>query len=130
MMLRVQALSAKKWYIRDKPAATGYTVDDLRTMSVASLSKQMTGYTANVPGTKASKTRFRRVVLAMVRQIEIETRSCDTSTEQVHGFHSLGDVTTPQHVQASKVDNNLGLDKAKASNKLEGKTNVFTKHLL
>ena len=32
------------------------------------------GYTASVPGTKASKTRLRRLMLAMVRQIEIETR--------------------------------------------------------
>lgn len=137
MIQRVQALSAKKWYIRDNPDATGYTVNDLSKMSVASLSKQMTGYTANVPGTKASKARLRRVILAMVRQIEIETRSCDPSSDQVPGSHSLGDVTIPQLMHASKGGNNLVLVKAKASNKLDvssdsstGRSGVFTKHLL
>jgi hypothetical protein len=137
MMQRIQALSAKKWYIRDNPAATGYTVDDLRKMSVASLAKQMTGYTANVPGTKASKARLRRVILAMVRQIEIETRSCDPSPDQVPGSHSLGDVTIPQLMHSSKGVANLGLVKAKASNKLDvrsdsspGGSDIFSKHLL
>ena len=44
-------------------------------MDVKSLSKRMTGYTAKVPGTKASKSRLRRVLLSMVRQLEIETTS-------------------------------------------------------
>ena len=34
----------------------------------------MGSYTADIPGTKASKSKLRRLLLAMVRQIEIETR--------------------------------------------------------
>ena len=34
MIQRMQALSAKKWYVRDNPKATGYTVDDLCDMNV------------------------------------------------------------------------------------------------
>ena len=34
----------------------------------------MVGYTAQIPGTKAGKARLRRLVLALVQQIEIETR--------------------------------------------------------
>ena len=41
MMQRVQALSAKKWYVRDNPQATGYTAEDLANMSVGMLSKKM-----------------------------------------------------------------------------------------
>ena len=74
MIQRFQALSAKKWYVRDNPNAIGYTVEDLKGMSVRGLAKQMVGYTAQIPGTKARKARIRRLVLAMVRQIEIETR--------------------------------------------------------
>ena len=74
MIQRFQALSAKKWYVRDNPKATGYTVEDLKGMSVRGLAKQMVGYTAQIPGTKASKARIRRLILAMVRQIEIERR--------------------------------------------------------
>ena len=66
-------LSAKKWYVRDNPEATGYTADDLLHMGVKSLANKLVGYTANIPGTKASKARLRRLILAMVRQIEIET---------------------------------------------------------
>ena len=78
MIQRMQALSAKKWYVRDNPRATGYTVDDLREMGVRSLAKNMVGYTANIPGTKASKAKLRRLILTMVRQIEIETSSGDS----------------------------------------------------
>ena len=31
------------------------------------------GYPQNIPGTRASKTRLRKIILAMVRQMEIET---------------------------------------------------------
>ena len=75
MVQRTQVLSAKKWYVRDNPQATGYTVEDLRAMGVKSLSKNMVGYTAGIPGTRASKAQLRRLILAMVRQIEIETGS-------------------------------------------------------
>jgi len=74
MIQRIQALSAKKWYVRDNPQATGYTASDLASMSVRNLAKQMVGYTSNIPGTKASKAQLRKLILAMVRQIEIETR--------------------------------------------------------
>ena len=73
MVQRTQVLSAKKWYVRDNPKATGYTVDDMRGMSVRTLAKNMVGYTANIPGTRASKSQLRRVILTMVKQIEIET---------------------------------------------------------
>ena len=75
MIQRIQALSAKKWYVKDNPQALGYTVEDLSHMSVGQLAKKMVGYTANIPGTKAQKSRLRRLILTMVRQIEIETRS-------------------------------------------------------
>ncbi len=77
MVQRSHALSAKKWYVRDNPQATGYTLDDLRGMSVKALAKNMVGYTAKIPGTRASKAQLRRVILTMVRQIEIETASVD-----------------------------------------------------
>ena len=92
MIQRFQALSAKKWYVRDNPKATGYTVEDLSNMSVKALAKQMVGYTTNIPGTKASKARLRKVILAMVRQIEIETRRGDAATTGADGACSLGDV--------------------------------------
>ena len=91
LIQRLNALSAKKWYIKDNPKATGYTVEDLTKMSVKSLSKQMVGYTSNIPGTKASKARLRRLILAMVRQIEIETRTV-TASQDAPGEGSLGDV--------------------------------------
>ena len=74
MIQRMQALSAKKWFVRDNPQATGYTADDLATMSVSYLAKKMVGYTSGIPGSKASKAQIRRIILSMVRQIEIETR--------------------------------------------------------
>ena len=92
MIQRFSVLSAKKWFVRDNPRATGYTVEDLNKMSVKGLAKQMVGYTANIPGTKANKARLRRVILAMVRQIEIETRRDDASTTRADGTCSLGDV--------------------------------------
>jgi hypothetical protein len=73
MVQRTQVLSARKWYVRDNPKATGYTMDDIRGMSVRTLAKNMVGYTANIPGTRASKSQLRRVILTMVKQIEIET---------------------------------------------------------
>ena len=91
MVQRFHALSAKKWYVRDNPRSTGYTADDLAHMSVRALSKQMVGYTANIPGTKASKARLRRLILAMVRQIEIETRRGGVAAERDSGDISLGD---------------------------------------
>ena len=66
MIQRQQALSAKKWYIRDNPRSTGYTFEDLQKMNIRTLSRQMVGYTANIPGTKASKAHLRRLILTMV----------------------------------------------------------------
>ena len=74
MIQRMQALSAKKWYIRDNPQSNGYTAEDLAGMSVSWLAKRMVGYTAGIPGSKASKGQLRKLILAMMRQIEIETR--------------------------------------------------------
>ena len=51
-----------------------YTVEDIKALGVKALSKRMVGYTAKIPGTKASKAHMRKVILAMVRQIEIETK--------------------------------------------------------
>ena len=73
LLQRTKVLSAKKWYVRDNPEALGYTAEDLRRMGVQSLAKKLVGYTANIPGTKASNARLRRLILAMARQIEIET---------------------------------------------------------
>ena len=73
MVQRSQALSAKKWYVRDNPQATGYTLDDIRGMSVKALAQNMVGYTQDIPGTRASKAKLRRIILTMVKQIEIET---------------------------------------------------------
>ena len=83
MCQRIKALGAKKWFVKDNPKATGYTAEDIKKMSVPMLSKKMVGYTQNIPGTRASKTRLRKIILAMVRQIEIETH---------RGPHYLGDV--------------------------------------
>ena len=80
MMERHHVLSAKKWYVRDNPEATGYTAQDLAKMNVGQLAKQMVGYTANLPGTKASKAKLRKLILAMVKQIEIETRTTPPHT--------------------------------------------------
>jgi len=44
------------------------------------------GYTAKIPGTRASKAQLRKLILAMVRQIEIETRN-DTA-----GSATMGDI--------------------------------------
>ena len=73
MCQRIKALGAKKWFVKDNPKATGYTAEDIKKMSVPMLSKKMVGYTQNIPGTRASKTRLRKIILAKVRQIEIET---------------------------------------------------------
>ena len=73
----MKVLSAKKWYVRDNPEAQHYTVQDLRRLGVKHLSKSLVGYTANIPGTKASKNKLRRLILAMVRQIEVETADKD-----------------------------------------------------
>ena len=71
---RIKVLAAKKWYVKDNPKASGYTAEDLKSMGVTNLAKQMGSYTQDIPGTKASKSKLRRLLLAMVRQIEIETR--------------------------------------------------------
>ena len=71
---RIEVLAAKKWYVKDNPKATGYTTEDLKNMGVTNLAKQMGSYTQDIPGTKASKSKLRRLLLAMVHQIEIETR--------------------------------------------------------
>ena len=72
---RLKVLAAKNWYSNHNPKATGYTADDLKSMGVSNLAKQMGSYTADIPGTKASKSKLRRLLLSMVRQIEIETRA-------------------------------------------------------
>jgi hypothetical protein len=92
MIQRFNAMSAKKWYIKDNPDATGYTAADLSGMSVKGLAKQMVGYTASIPGTRASKARLRKVILAMVRQIEIETRKGEATGAGREGSSLLGDV--------------------------------------
>ena len=84
MLHRMKALSAKKWFVRDNPEATGYTAEDLKKMNVKTLSKQMVGYTAQIPGSKASKAKLRKLILAMVRQIEIETRDDGTGSAPPH----------------------------------------------
>ena len=61
-------------------------------MNVQSLAKQMVGYTANIPGAKANKARLRRVILAMVRQIEIETRRPGGPSEAGHQKPYLGEI--------------------------------------
>ena len=71
---RIKALGSKKWFLKDNPKAAGYSAEDIQNMSVPMLAKKMIGYTANIPGTRASKSRLRKIILAMVRQIEIETR--------------------------------------------------------
>ena len=68
-----QGARREKWFVKDNPKATGYTAEDIKKMSVPMLSKKMVGYTQNIPGARASKTRLRKIILAMVRQIEIET---------------------------------------------------------
>ena len=55
MTQRIKALSAKKWFVRDNPNASGFTAQDLKKMGVHGLARKMTGYTANIPGTKSSK---------------------------------------------------------------------------
>ena len=82
MTQRIKALGAKKWFVKDNPHAAGYTAHDIQTMSVGMLSRKIVGYTQNIPGTRASKVRLRKIILTMVRQIEIETRQTG----------SLGDV--------------------------------------
>ena len=83
---RMKVLAAKKWYVRDNPEATGYTVDDLKKMGPANLAKKMGSYTAKIPGTKANNNYLRRLLLAMVRQIEIETRDLEPEVrDNVHG---------------------------------------------
>ena len=59
-------------------------------MDVKSLGRRMTGYTAKVPGTKASKTRLRRILLSMVRQIEIETT--DFNAVERHSGEKAGQI--------------------------------------
>jgi len=90
---RIKVLAAKKWYVKDNPDATGYTVEDLKKMGATKLAKQMGSYTQDIPGTRASKGKLRRLLLAMVRQIEIETRveiPVDASAADTHA--KLGDV--------------------------------------
>ena len=74
MVQRHKALSAKKWYVRDNPEATGYTIEDTKRMGVKRLGKQMVGYTANIPGTKASKSHMRKLVLALEAMVPLSFR--------------------------------------------------------
>ena len=84
LVQRIKALSAKKWFVRDNPQAQGFTAQDMRNKGVKSLARNLVGYTADIPGTKASKAKLRRLILAMVHQIEIET--CDP------GQGTMGDI--------------------------------------
>ena len=86
MVQRLNALSVRKWFVRDNPQACGYTAEELKKMGVRGLAKQLVGYTAKIPGARASKANLRRLILAMVRQIEIETRH-DTA-----GWATMGDI--------------------------------------
>ena len=63
-------------------------------MDVKSLGRRITGYTAKVPGAKASKARLRRALLAMVRQLEIETTetSKDAASARNMRGEKMGDV--------------------------------------
>ena len=87
MCNRVKVAGAKKWYIKDNPQAQGYTADDISRMGVGLLAKKVSGYTQVIPGTRASKANLRASILAMVRQLEIETRG---AASRQHGH--LGDV--------------------------------------
>ena len=69
----MKTLGAKKWWSKITQKATGYIAEDIKKMGAPMLSKKMVGYTQNIPGTRASKTRLRKIILAMVRQLEIET---------------------------------------------------------
>ena len=89
LLQRFQALSAKKWYVRDNPQATGYTAEALRKMGVRALAEKLTGYTTRIPGTKASKKRLRRLILSMVHQIDVETANRAENA-------SLGEVSASQ----------------------------------
>ena len=73
MVQRIKALAAKKWYVKENLTATGYTVSEIRTMGPQQLAERMGSYTDAIPGTKASNAKLRMLILAMVRQIEIET---------------------------------------------------------
>jgi len=71
-------------------------------MGVKQLATKMVGYAANIPGTKASKARMRKVVLAMVRQIEIETRDesgCEAGTPHLGDIPCLFGTLTSQRYQ-------------------------------
>ena len=48
MLQRWNALSAKKWFVRDNPKACGYTTEDLKKMGVKGLAKQLVGYTSKI----------------------------------------------------------------------------------
>ena len=61
---RIKALSAKKWFIKDNPKATGCT---------AAIIKKIDRYTQKMPGTRGSKIRLRKIIVAMVWQMKIET---------------------------------------------------------
>ena len=52
----------------------------------------MVGYTRNMPGTRASKARLRRLIIAMVRQLEVETRPPGGEAAGGKGRAALGDI--------------------------------------
>ena len=81
---RRNAMAAKKWFIRENPNSVAWTVEELLKMSKESLGKRLVGYTAKIPGTKASKNVLRRVLLTMVWQLEVETTSQKPTTTD-HG---------------------------------------------
>lgn len=45
MVQRFHELGGELWFVRDNPCATGYTVEELQSMSVPSLAKQIVCYT-------------------------------------------------------------------------------------
>ena len=66
----------------------------------------MTGYTAKVPGTKASKARLRRILLTMVRQVEIETTQttmCNDNGEKMGSVPCLFGTLTSQRYQWNQL---------------------------
>ena len=117
---RWNVLSAKKWFVRDNPKACGYTAEDLKNMGVRGLAKQLVGYTSKIPGTRASKAQLRKLILAMVRQIEIETRTTTPGSASLGDVPCLFGTLTSQRYQWDgilkaivEVENNLTDDRSR-----------------
>jgi hypothetical protein len=93
--------------VRDDPKATGYTKEDPLSMHVKMIDKKMVGYTANIPGTRVSKSQRRRVILTMVKQIESEAASAtgvDKDVEMDGDVPSLFGTQTTQRYQWDDIN--------------------------